>query len=105
MTSEDVGPDDARSAHRKAIDAEVRLRRSGSYGFRVRVFDASSEGCKVEFVERPLVGERVWVKFDSLEGIEGIVRWVEGQTGGVQFERPLHEAVFHRLAAASKKQS
>ena len=104
MTSEDVGPDDARSAHRKALHAEVRLRRSGSYGFRVRLFDASSEGCKVEFVERLFVGDRVWVKFDSLEGIEATVRWVKGQTAGVQFERPLHEAVFQRLAAAAKKQ-
>lgn len=105
MTSDHVGPHDPRSAHRKALDAEVRLRRSGSHGFRVRVFDASPEGCKVEFVERPSVGERVWVKFDGLEGIEVTVRWVEGHTGGVQFERPLHEAVFHRLAAASRKQS
>lgn len=104
MTSNDVGSHDPRSAHRKALDAEVRLRRSGSHGFRVRVFDASSEGCKVEFIERPLVGERVWVKFDSLEGIGGTVRWVKGHTAGVQFEQPLHEAVFHRLAAASKKQ-
>jgi hypothetical protein len=40
-----------------------------------------------------------------LEAIEGSVRWVEGHTGGVQFEHPLHEAVFDRLAAALKKES
>lgn len=105
MTSDAAGPPDPRGANRKALDAEVRLRRSGSHGFQVRVLDASPEGCKVEFVERPAVGERVWVKFDGLEAIEGTVRWVEGYTGGVQFERPLHEAVFQRVAAASNKQS
>src|SRR5687767_3993935 len=98
MSSDAVGPNDPRSAHRKVLDAEVRLRRTGSHGFRVRVLDASSQGCKVEFVERPAVAERVWVKFDGLEAIEGTVRWVEGHTGGVQFDRRLHEAVFQRLA-------
>jgi hypothetical protein len=50
------------------------------------------------------VGERVWVKFDGLEAIEGSVRWVDGHTGGVQFTRPLHEAVFERLAASPKNE-
>jgi hypothetical protein len=45
------------------------------------------------------------VRFDGLEGIEGSVRWVEGHIGGVQFLHPLHEAVFERLAEASKKES
>ena len=87
-----------RSAKRQALhDLEVGIRRSGGRGFRVRVFDASPEGCKIEFVERPSVGEHVWVKFDSIEALEGTVRWVEDHTGGVLFTRPLHEAVFQRL--------
>jgi hypothetical protein len=104
MTS-NAGPNEPRRAHRTDLDAEVRLRRSGALGFRVRVLDASREGCKVEFVERPAVGERIWVRFDGLEGIEASVRWVEGHIGGVQFLHPLHEAVFERLAEASKKES
>jgi hypothetical protein len=103
MTSDAAGPHEPRGARRKDLDAEVRLRRAGSHGYRVRVLDASCEGCKVEFVERPAVGEHVWVRFNGLEAIEGSVRWVEGHTGGVQFLRPLHEAVFERLASASKK--
>lgn len=63
------------------------------------VFDLSPEGCKIEFVERPGLGERVWVKFDNLEALEGSVRWVAGHVGGVQFERPLHAAVFDRLSS------
>jgi hypothetical protein len=86
------------------LHAEVGIRRAGLHPFRVRVFDASPEGCKIEFVERPAVGERVWVKFDGLEAIEGTVRWIEGHFGGVQFTRPLHESVFQRLTAASKKE-
>jgi hypothetical protein len=43
------------------------------------------------------VGERVWVKFDSLVAVEGYVRRVEGHVGGVEFERPLYDAVFQKL--------
>jgi hypothetical protein len=95
-------PEKPRGAHRLEFAAEVGIRRTGVHSYRVRVFDASPEGCKIEFVECPAIGERIWVKFDNLEALEGTVRWLDGHTGGVQFERPLHEAVFQRLAAASK---
>ena len=100
--SSDTGPEKARGARRLGFAAEVGIRRTGARSFRVRIFDASPEGCKIEFVERPAIGERVWVKFDNLEALEGTVRWVDDHTGGVRFERPLHEAVFERLAAASR---
>jgi len=87
-----------RSNPRLILSAEVAIRRSAVHPFRVQLFDASPLGCKIEFVERPFVGERVWIKFDGLESLEGTVRWVEGHIGGVRFERPLHEAVFERLA-------
>jgi hypothetical protein len=96
------GPRKPRGAHRLDFVAEVGVRRTGAHSYRVRVFDASPDGCKIEFVERPAIGERIWVKFDNLEALEGTVRWIDGQTGGVQFERPLHEAVFQRLTEASK---
>lgn len=82
---------------RHALSAEVNVRRSGVHAFRVRVFDLSPEGCKVEFVERPSVGERVWVQFDGLASITATVRWVDGHYGGVRFDHPLYEAVFRRL--------
>jgi PilZ domain len=105
MNSDDAYPPDQRDAGRLILNAEVGIRRSGGHSFRVRVFDASPEGCKIEFVERPAIGERIWVKFDGLEGIEATVCWVDGHMGGVQFGRPLHVAVFQGLAGGSKKQS
>ena len=86
-----------RGADRIGLSAEVGLRRAGVHSFRVHVFDASRQGCKVEFVECPAVGERVWVKFEGLASVEAWVRWIDGHVGGVQFEHPLHEAVFERL--------
>ena len=86
-----------RRSGRMAVNAEVALRRSGQLNYRVRVFDASPSGCKLEFVERPELDERVWVKFDGLDAIEGIVCWVEGHQAGVQFANPMYPAVFEML--------
>ena len=63
-----------RRTERVAVNAEVALRRSGQLNYRVRVFDASPLGCRLEFVERPQLDERVWIKFDGLDPIEGITK-------------------------------
>ena len=86
-----------RKALRIALDAEVALRRSGQLNYHVRVHDASRYGCRIEFVERPALDERVWVKFQGLQAIEGMVCWVEGFIAGVEFANPIHPAVFDRL--------
>lgn len=85
-----------------ALDAEVTLRRPGHNNFPVRVYDASAHGCRIEFVERPRVHDRVWVKFPGLEALEATVCWVQGFVGGVEFEKPIHTAVFDALIAKHK---
>ena len=86
-----------RRTERVIVNAEVALRRSGQLNYRVRAFDLSPLGCKLEFVERPQLEEHVWVKFDGLDAIEGIVCWIDGFYAGVEFERPIHPAVFEAL--------
>jgi hypothetical protein len=98
-----VSPDEwskRRSAERVTLTSEVGIRRAGIQSFRVRVFNGSPVGCKVEFIERPALGERVWVKFDGLEALQGTVQWLTGHIGGVRFARPLHDAVFERLSSS-----
>jgi hypothetical protein len=63
------------------------------------VFDVSPHGCKLEFVERPKVDEHVWVKFEGLDSIECLVSRLDGFVVGVEFVRPMHEAVFKSLVA------
>lgn len=99
MTKQSEDSDEKpRNAPRVPVSAEVTIRRSGFHGFRVRAFDLSLEGCKIEFIELPALGERVWVKFDNLEAVEAEVRWINGHIGGVRFARPLYPAVFERIA-------
>lgn len=73
------------------------MRRVGGFPYRVRIYDLSPQGCKVEFVERPELNERVWIKIAGLEAVQGFVCWLKGSTAGVEFDRPIHPAVFEDL--------
>jgi hypothetical protein len=87
-----------RRHERIPLSAEVTVRRLGRFNYRVRVFDASAHGCKVEFVERPELQETLWVRFEGLEPIEARVCWLDGRSVGLQFSRPIHPAVFDLVA-------
>lgn len=86
-----------RRSPRIAVSAEVVLRRSGQHTYRVRVHNMSRHGCKIEFVERPKLDDRAWIKFDGLEALDALVCWVDGFVAGVEFEKPIHPAVFELL--------
>ena len=107
MASEiDSGPDGPQRPRRNArleLQAELQLRRSGQRHYRVNVHDASPEGCRLEFVERPRLDETVWVKFDGMDSIEAHVCWVRGQDVGVEFVRPIYPAVFDALVGRLKR--
>jgi hypothetical protein len=77
----------------------VQLRRSGHHHYLANVYDASPEGCRLEFVERPRLDETVWIKFDGLDAIQSTVCWMEGFEVGVEFVRPIYPAVFDALIA------
>lgn len=86
-----------RRLDRTQLIAEVSMRRLGKINYRVRVFDISPAGCKVELVETPRVEEHVLVKFQGLESIEAEVCWVEDNCAGLRFENAIHPAVFEML--------
>lgn len=99
------GPVERRYHERTRVLCEVTLRRDGGSNYRVRLFDISQTGCKVEIIERFRVGEGVWVKFEGLETIHATASWIEPPVAGLRFERPMHVAVFdllmRRLATGS----
>ncbi|MDP9424258.1 MAG: PilZ domain-containing protein [Pseudomonadota bacterium] len=61
------------------------------------MLDVSNTGCRLDAVDRPEVGERVWIKFEGLESIESTVCWVAGFKVGLKYCNPIHPAVFDRL--------
>ena len=88
-----------RGYERVSVDGELAMRRAGRGGFRVHVYDLSREGCKAEFVDRPELGEQLWIRFDGLGAIEATVRWIAGMRAGLRFARAIHPAVFDVLIA------
>jgi hypothetical protein len=48
-------------------------------------------------VERLRLGEGVWIKFEGIEPQHATVFWVEPPAAGLQFDRPMHPAVFDSL--------
>lgn len=86
-----------RRTERIPIDAEVNLRTLGRANYRVRILDLSTDGCRVELVERPSVGDPVSIKFDGLDTLEAEVSWVEGHLAGLMFKNRIHPAVLDLL--------
>jgi len=89
--------DQPRGYERVSVEGEVAMRRAGKLNFRVRIYDISPDGCKAEFVDRPDLGEQLWVKFDGMEALEADVRWIVAAKAGLKFARPIHAAVFDML--------
>lgn len=86
-----------RAFKRAALMAELSLRRRGRQRYVANLFDLSPKGCRVEFIEKPKCGEKVWAKLDGFDSIEATVRWVDGFYGGLEFVRPIYPAVFDIL--------
>jgi hypothetical protein len=79
------------------LSAEVSLKRSGYGRSTVRIHDLSPHGCKVDFIDRPRLDEKVSVKIKGLEVLSAMVCWVELSTVGLEFDKPIHPAVFDML--------
>lgn len=99
MADQGSKPHRPRKAERISLKADLSLRRSGQGSYRVTMFDLTRFGCKCEFIERPAVHERLWVKFHGLDSLEAIACWVEESCLGLKFTNPLHPAVFEMLLA------
>lgn len=86
-----------RRAARIEVPGTIGLKVLGRNTFRVRIFDLSTDGCKVELVERPSEGDTMLVKFDGIEVMDADVAWVEGHVAGLKFVNPIHPAVLDLL--------
>ena len=86
-----------RHAARLEVPGEVAVRAPGHDSYQVRILDLSTDGCRMELVEQPKVGDLMMVKFEGIEVMDADVCWVEGHTAGLKFDRPIHPAVLDLL--------
>lgn len=86
-----------RNPNKNASGMPARLRRLGRLNYSVELRDLSPEGCMIDLVERPSLGEVMQLKLPGLETIPAHVRWIDNYVAGLKFDRPIHRAVFELL--------
>jgi len=89
---------DRRREGRQRMLLEVRCRIAPGQSPEVWLTEISVTGCQILVREGLLAqGQYVVIKPKGIEGVPGIVRWILGEAAGIEFERPLHEAVLTHL--------
>ena len=83
---------------RLALEADVGFRRRREAHYNIKMHDMTPEGCRIASPERIDRGELVWVQLPSLESLAARVKWTRAWQSGVEFERPMHVAVFDMMA-------
>ena len=83
---------------RVSLEADVLFRRPREGHYSITMHDLTPHGCKLAVPERLDKGDLVWVQLPSLESLQGWVRWTQKAWSGVEFERPMHPAVFEMMA-------
>lgn len=86
-----------RKAERVPLQADIEFRRTGEHRWRVNIQDLSPQGCRVELPIRVVPDDVIWVTFPGLEAVQARVCWVDEWVAGVEFSRPLHQAVFEHV--------
>ncbi|HEY1605738.1 MAG TPA: PilZ domain-containing protein [Allosphingosinicella sp.] len=62
------------------------------------LFDLSTHGCGFEATCHLEAGTRVWLKLPGLESWPARIAWTGEGRGGLEFDKPLHDAVVERYA-------
>lgn len=88
-----------RRTERVALDAAIDFRRAKEHRFEVRMHDLTAHGCKVTLPEQVGRKQMVWISMPGLETLQSEVRWASDWVAGIQFDRPMHPAVFDHMAA------
>ena len=89
-----------RRAERRPVVLPARCRSRTGFLDRVIIADINQYGCRVEssgLVFR--AGALVVIRPDGLEWLCGQVRWVDGHTAGIAFDRPLYVPVVEHIWA------
>ena len=90
--------DERRRSPRVPLEAGIDFRRPRESYYAITMHDLSPHGCRVACPERLDKGELVWVQLPSLESLPAWVKWTQSSQSGVEFDRPLHRAVFEMMA-------
>lgn len=86
-----------RRQERHSIKGDVCLRQRGLNKLPATVYDLSLGGCRIQLTKTVQVGDVLWVSLPGLESNQATVRWTDGWTAGVEFEKTLHPSVLEMV--------
>jgi hypothetical protein len=88
----------SRKSERKHVLIRARCRRRQGFTDPISIVDLSAEGCSISYpCSRLEIGQLVTIKPSTMDGIEGIVRWVSTEGAGIEFSRALYAPVVEHL--------
>ena len=62
------------------------------------ISDISQHGCRLTTKTLSIrIGQRIVIRPQGLEGVSGVVRWIDGQDAGIEYDAPLYEHVVDHL--------
>src|SRR4051794_21982797 len=88
-----------RRVERLALRLTATMRDGTKSRVKVRVIDMSTRGCRIECTTNVEDDTWVWLSIAGLENQFCRVVWHHQEFIGLEFEKPLSEAVFERLLA------
>ena len=97
FTTDKARAEITRKVDRLPLSAELVVRRAGRRSQVLGASDLSRFGCRLHFTDQPRPADWIWIALPGLSPIEARVRWVKDHHTGVEFVRPIHEAVFDLL--------
>ena len=93
--------EDHRHEGRRPVEVTAQCRTQSGLRDVGRISDISSDGCCVTtnglFVK---IGARVLIKPEGMEGLSGVIRWVDGFRAGIEFDSHIYGPVLDHYAAA-----
>jgi hypothetical protein len=92
-----------RRANRAALSLTATMREGSRSKVQVRVIDISTHGCRIECSSTVDDGTCVWLSIAGLENQYCRVVWHCQEFVGVEFEKPLADAVLARLVDDQKQ--
>lgn len=91
-----------RKARRVELRVDIRVRKPGVGKSSGLLLDISNRGCRVELVERVAPADRILIMLPGLDLVAARVAWQRHWIAGLEFENPLHPAVFEMLVTRLK---
>jgi hypothetical protein len=88
---------DRRRVERTALRLSATMRDGSRSKVSAKVIDMSTHGCRIECTTMVEDGSFVWLNIAGLESQYSRVVWHCNEFIGLEFEKPLSEAVFERL--------